>query len=63
MEKLCLNNITKNHRELLLNTCKMIPVLENTTDRKGIGLSLRQTGLGGGEGREVGNAGVNSNTT
>ena len=48
MEKLCLNNITKNHRELLLNTCKMIPVLENTTDRKGIGLSLRQTGWGGG---------------
>lgn len=42
----------------------MIPVLENTTDRKGIGLSLRQTGWGGGgEGREVGNAGVNSNTT
>ena len=37
----------------------MIPVLENTTDRKGIGLSLRQTGWGGGGGREVGNAGVN----
>ena len=35
----------------------MIPVLENTTDRKGIGLSLRQTGWGGGRG--VGNAGVN----
>ena len=61
MEKLCIYNITKNHRELLLNTCKMIPVLENTTDRKGIGLSLRQTGWGGGgEGREVGNAGVNT---
>ena len=52
MEKICLNNITKNHRELLLNTCKMIPVLENTTDRKGIGLSLRQTGWRGEGGRE-----------
>ena len=52
MEKLCIYNITKNHRELLLNTCKMIPVLENTTDRKGIGLSLRQTGWGGEGGRE-----------
>ena len=52
MEKICLNNITKNHRELLLNTCKMIPVLENTTDRKGIGLSLRQTCWGGRGGRE-----------